>query len=150
MKGKTGKHFLFKATLNWISADTGILSVKGTEDKISVSTPMVFDGEGKTWSPEQLLLGAVCSSFMTTYLSYAARLGFGITHFECNAIGQVEVVEGSYRFTQIDVYPQIFIQQESLREMANAVLQKTHVQCLVANSLSAEILYHSHIKIAHF
>jgi organic hydroperoxide reductase OsmC/OhrA len=143
--GKTDKQFLFETQLDWLQGDKGILTADGTGTGIYVAMPPAFGGEGGDWSPEHLLLCAISSCFMTTYLAFAKKMAFTITHFTCNVIGQIEIVEGKYKFTNINLYPQVFIADETLREKANLAVEKTHKYCLVGNSLSAAIFYHSRV-----
>lgn len=75
------------------------------------------------------------------------KLQFNISAFECNTIGQIEIVNGKYKFTLINVYPKVFVADESLKEKANMALEKTHKYCLISNSINAAIFYHSEIKM---
>ena len=125
MSGKTEKHFLFEVQLNWLSKKKGILWAKDAEGVLDVATPPQFGGEGKPWTPEHYFLNAISGCFMTTYLSFAYKLGFEISNFECNTIGEIEIVEGKYKFTVINLYPKIYIAEESLREKAAAAVSKT-------------------------
>jgi peroxiredoxin-like protein len=145
MTGKTDKQFLFEVQLNWVEKTNGILTANDVDGLIHVGTPPEFGGEEKTWSPEHLLLSAVSSCFMTTYLTFAKKLQFEISHFECNTIGQIEIVDSKYKFTNINIYPKIFIANEELREKAIIALDKTHKYCLVTNSLNSNVFYHSEI-----
>jgi organic hydroperoxide reductase OsmC/OhrA len=146
MSGKSGKQFLFEVQLNWLADTRGILTARNATGTFHVATPPEFGGEGKPWAPEHLFLSAVCSSFMTTYLAFAKKLRIAISGLECNAIGQIEIVEGKYKFTHINLYPKIFIDDESVREKATLALDKTHKYCLVTNSLNAEVFYHSQVQ----
>ncbi len=145
MKGKTDKQFLFEVKLDWQEKNKGILSAVEADGTIDVATPHAFGGEGKSWSPEHLFLSAISSCFMTTYLAFANKLQFSIAAFECNTIGQIEIVDGKYKFTLINVYPKISVADESLKEKANIALEKTHKYCLISNSINAVIFYHSQI-----
>ena len=145
MAGKNDKQFLFEVQLNWLADTRGILSARDARGTIHVATPPRFGGEGKPWSPEHFFLSAISSSFMTTYLAFAKKLHLGISKFECNAIGQIELVDGKYKFTHINLYPKIYIANESLREKATLALEKTHKNCLVTNSVQTEVFYHSEV-----
>jgi organic hydroperoxide reductase OsmC/OhrA len=148
MPGKTDKQFLFEVQLNWLVDKKGILSAKDAEGNLHVATPPIFGGQGKPWTPEHLFLSSISSCFMTTYLAFAQKSGFEISFFYCNIIGQIEIVEGRYKFTNINLYPKVYIANENLREKAAAVLEKTHKYCLVTNSVNSTIFYHSEILIA--
>jgi peroxiredoxin-like protein len=145
MAGKTDKQILFEVQLNWLADKKGILSARDAAGTVHVATPPVFGGEGKPWTPEHLFLSSINSCFMTTLLAFAQKSGVTISGFECNAIGQIEIVEGKYKFTNINLYPKIFIANESLREKLNLVVEKTHKYCLISNSVNAVIYYHTEV-----
>lgn len=147
MKGKTDKQFLFEVALQWQNNNTGILSSTDASGTIDIATAPEFGGVEKSWSPEHLFLSAINGCYMTTYLAYAKKLQFAISNFQCNTIGQIEIVEGKYKFTIVNIYPKIFIANESLREKANMALQKTHKNCLIFNSINAAIFFHSSILL---
>ncbi len=84
---------------------------------------------------------------MTTYIAFAKKAGFEISHFDCNTIGQIEIVEAKYKFTNINLYPKIYIARESLREKATAVLEKTNKSCLIVNTINAAVFFHSEILL---
>ena len=147
MTNKTDKQFFFETSVNWLAADRGILHAHDVNETIHVTTPAVFGGPGKEWSPEHLFLGAVISCYMSTFMSISKKMGFAVGHFECNAISQVELVEGKFRFTNINLYPKIIIAVESLRQKAGLAAQKTQQYCLVANSINATIIHHTEILV---
>jgi len=142
---KQDKQFLFEVQLNWLIKKTGVLSANDANGTLQVATPRQFGGEGKEWSPEHLFLGSVSSCFMTTYLFFAQKLGFAISHFECNAVGQVAIVDGKYQFTHINIYPEIYLADDGVKPMAILALQKTQKHCLISNSIRAEIIYHGEV-----
>jgi len=147
MTGKTTKQFFFEVQLNWLEGKKGILSAKDATGTIHVATPPEFGGEGRPWSPEHLFLSAISSCYMTTFLAFAQKLQFEIDGMDCETIGQIEIVDGKYKFTTINSYPRIFIADELLRENANKAIEKTHKYCLISNSVNAVIFYHPQILI---
>jgi len=147
MSGKTDKQFIFEVDLHWLTKHMGVLSASDAEGTIHVATPQVFGGEGSPWTPEHLFLSAISSCFMTTYFAFAKKYKFSISNFTCEAIGQIRLVEGKYRFTRIDLYPKIFIANETLQENASQAMEKTHQYCLISNSVDTAIFYHSEVLI---
>jgi peroxiredoxin-like protein len=147
MAGKTSKQFFFETQLNWLTGTRGILGAKDAIGMIHIGTPPEFGGEGEPWTPEHLFLGSVSGCFMTTYLAFAKKIGFQVAHFECDTIGQIEIIDGKYKFTNINLYPKIYIAHEKQREQANTALEKTHKYCLITNSINALVYYHSEILI---
>ena len=70
------------------------------------------------------------------------------TGFECTATGQVELVDGKYKFTYIHLYPKAFVGNGSDLEKAQVALEKTKKYCLISNSINAEIVQHPEVVIA--
>lgn len=143
--GKEEKQFLFEVQLNWLSAKRGILTSDDVKDTIHVSTPPEFGGEGQEWSPEHLFLSSISSCFMSTFLLFASKLHCEISRFECNTIGHIQLVDGKYKFTTINVYPKILLVNEADFSKAKLADEKTRKYCLVSNSINADIHYHTQI-----
>jgi organic hydroperoxide reductase OsmC/OhrA len=147
MPNKTDKQYQFEVQLTWAGKKRGILSAKDATGTIEVATPPEFGGEGFQWSPEHLLLSALNSCFMSTFLAFADKLKLTIERFDCPVIGQVGFVDSRLRFFAIDLYPKVQIADESLREKAVLALEKTHKYCIITNSVSTPVFYHSEISI---
>jgi peroxiredoxin-like protein len=147
MKGKTSKTHFFDVDLNWIGDTRGTLRSDDTGSVITIGTPVEFGGTAGSWSPEHLFLGAVNSCYLTTLLSFANKVELAIRYFECQAIGQVEIVEGRYKFTNINLYPRISIDKPEWEEKVRLVVEKTHKYCLVSSSVNASIYYHPEIIV---
>lgn len=145
MTKKNDKVFLFETRLHWLAEDRGIMHAHAANGPLYTSSPAEFGGSGKEWSPEHLLLSAIDSCYMLTFVGFAKKANLSFTHLECNAIGQVQLVDGKYKFSIINVYPKIQISNEAFRELANATALKTQRYCLVSNSINAEIIYHTEI-----
>lgn len=85
---------------------------------------------------------------MSTYLGFVNKMKIDNTGFECSATGQVELVDGKYKFTYIHLYPKAFVSNNADVEKAEIALEKTKKYCLISNSLNAEILQHPEVAIA--
>ena len=147
MSGKRDRQFFFEVKLNWVSGTKGLLTAKGVTEDIQVATPPEFGGEVYSWSPEHLFLSSIIGCFMSTYMAFANKLAFEILKLECSAIGQIEIIEGKYKFTHINLYPQLYVSDDAVKEKAKLALEKTQRYCLITNSVNAAILYHSEIFI---
>lgn len=146
-RGKLDKKFQFEISLDWLGRKRGILTAKDVKDTIRVALPQAFGGTGEEWSPEHLFLGSISSCFMTTYLVFADKLGFELTHFESNADGKIELIGGRYEFTSITINAKLFIADETLREKAVQALEKAQKYCLVSNSVKASIRYDGEVML---
>ena len=147
MISKIEKHqYFFEVQLNWKEGRIGMLTANEVKDTIEVATPPQFaGGVPGIWSPEHLFLSSLSSCFMTTYLAIAEKSRLVITHFECNAIGRIELVEGRLKFTDIDLFPKVFVENESDIHLGNEVLMKAYKHCIVANSITAHLIHHGEV-----
>lgn len=147
---KTDRQFFFSSELNWQKENTGISSAHDINTQIKVAAPPQFGGPEGEWSPEHLFLSALSSCLMTTYIAFTKKMDFTISDFSCTAIGQVEIVNGHYEFTHINLYPKIFIADISLKDKAALALEKAQKYCLISNSVKPAIIYHGEISVKPF
>lgn len=147
MSSKSSKRFLFECGLIWRPGPSALLTAAGINSSIRMGTAVQFGGEGIDWAPEHLFLSSISGSFLETLLAFAKKNQVPVSGFNCNCIGQVEIKGGRYKFTRIDVYPEIYIPDETVRNKTGNILKKTHKNCLVTNSVNADIYYHSEIFI---
>jgi organic hydroperoxide reductase OsmC/OhrA len=142
---KTGRQFLFQVKLNWLEENLAVLEAADVKGKLHTALSKKFGGKGNEWSAEHLLLSALSSSFMSTYLAFAKKMPVATAHFDCSTIGQVQVVNNKYKLTHINLYPKIYIVDKTGKDKALLALKKAEQNCLIANSLNVSIIYHSEI-----
>ena len=148
---KSNKPIIFTTDLHWSGDKFGIVSSPSLKS-MSVSAPPEFGGPEGEWSPEHLFLSSITSCFMSTYLVFVDKMKIEHTGFECTATGQVELVDGKYKFTFIHLYPKAFVSNNADIEKARVALAKAKKYCLISNSINAEIVQHPEVAIAkrHF
>jgi peroxiredoxin-like protein len=135
------EHF-YHMSVNWKRGRFGIMSSKELNDTIDVATPPEFPkGIAGIWSPEHLLVAAVNSCLMTTFLAIAENTKLPFTAFTSNASGKLEIVDGKYMISEITLSPKLTITSGEDQEKANKVLQKSEAACLISNSVKAKIIF---------
>lgn len=149
MIAKTDRHqYFFETGLQRQEGRKGILNTRGVPDSITIATPHEFTGaESELWSPEQLFLGALCGSYMSTYLAFAEKKNLKITGFECNAIGQVNLVEGHLKFNLVNLFPKVFVGLEKDLSLARELLLKANDHCIVTRSMDASVIHHGEVML---
>ena len=148
MTNKTEKQILLEVQLDWQGGTKGVLSSNDAKDvtgAIHVGTHPELGGTGEPWTAEHLLLGSIVSSFMSTFFKLARKQHVEVSHFECNIIGQVNMLEGKYKFTNINLYPKVYIIDEVLRKKINLLLLETYQSSIIINSISAHVFYHGEV-----
>jgi peroxiredoxin-like protein len=139
----------YNVNLNWESDRKGLMSSPVLQSTIEVATPPEFaKGIDGIWSPEHLLVAAVNSCLMTTFLAIAENSKFNFVNFESNADGKLEKVAGKYMISEVILSPVVTIASEADREKALRVLEKSEAACLISNSVKSKIVFQPKVKIA--
>jgi organic hydroperoxide reductase OsmC/OhrA len=104
-------------------------------------------GDQSKLNPEDLLVTAVSSCHMLSYLYVCALEGIVITEYTDHATGiMIEHTNGGGSFKEITLNPIVNVADEGMVEKAIALHHKAHEICFIANSLNFEIKCNPKIK----
>ena len=132
----------YEVNVNWKSDRKGLMHSPVLHSSIEVATPPEFTkGIAGIWSPEHLLVGAVNSCLMTTFLAIAENSKLAFLNFESKADGKLEKVDGKFMISEIVLTPVVTISNETDKEKAFRVLQKSEAACLISNSIKSKIVF---------
>lgn len=138
----------YNVDIEWKNERKGEMSSPELSQKIEVATPPQFPkGMDGIWSPEHLFTAAVSSCLMTTFLAIAENSKLEFSNFECKSKGKLEQLEGKFLMTEVILEPIVTIKNESEREKAERVLQKSEANCLISNSVRSKITMIPRIKL---
>jgi peroxiredoxin-like protein len=112
------------------------------------SAPPEFQGDPGFWSPEDFLVAAAASCFVTTFRAIAEFSKFEAAALEISVEGVVEKGDGGYQFTELILKPKLTIRQEGDRDRAARLLEKTEHSCLISRSLKSKITMEPEIQVA--
>ena len=123
----------YNVNINWTQDRKGMMcspelnSVESNRTNcIEVATPPQFDkGIPNIWSPEHLFTAAVSSCLMTTFLAISEYSKFEFISFKCGSKGILDKVDGKFAMTEVLLYPEVIISDESQRERALKILEKS-------------------------
>ncbi|MGH9431499.1 MAG: OsmC family protein [Terriglobia bacterium] len=135
---KTYKIYHFKNAIALKTARRGIMTNEG-HPPVEIGSPPEFQGTADVWCPEELLIGAVNTCLMLTFLSYAKHRCLEISTYESSAEGMVENVDGKYRVTRITVQPCVSLNQESDIPLAQELFKGAKEGCFISNSVTATV-----------
>jgi peroxiredoxin-like protein len=138
----------YDVTVNWEADRRGVLSSPVLPETIDVATPPEFPkGMPGIWSPEHLLVAAVNSCLMTTFLAIAENSKLEFLTFRCGARGKLEQVEGKYMISEIMLKPFVSVRDEKDRERADRILHKAEAACLITNSIKSRVTMETHVAV---
>lgn len=130
----------YKISLKWQKGRIGMMEADGLEDKIQVATPPEFEkGVPGIWSPEHLYTASVLSCYMTTFLAIAEYSKLEYEDFSCTADGILEKVDGKFLMTEITLKAKIKISDDSKKEKADRIMDKSEAACLISNSIKTKV-----------
>ena len=132
----TNGPYFYETRLRWTGGRQGRIDSPELP-AVPVSAPPEFKGEAGVWSPEHLLVSAVETCLMTTFLAIAENSKLGALAYDSTSHATLEWVDGGgYRFTELTVRPRIEIASGADSGKAVRIVEKAHKHCLVSNALN--------------
>ncbi|OSZ81963.1 osmotically inducible protein OsmC [Chitinophagaceae bacterium IBVUCB1] len=139
----------YEVAVKWQADRLGVMSSPDFGNTLEVVTPPQFaKGIPDKWSPEHLLVAAVNSCLMTTFLAIAENSKLAYEHFESTGVGKLEIVDGKYMISEVALKPVIIINNHEDKEKAMRIIQKSEAACLISNSIKSKIIFTPEIKLA--
>lgn len=111
------------------------------EDKklLNLSAAKSFRGDTNLLNPEDLLLSALTSCHMMSYLYVCAQHGVEILTYSDNAEGFLDVVGDGGRFTRVELNPVVTIKHQKDVKLAQKLHTQANELCFIANSCNFPI-----------
>jgi organic hydroperoxide reductase OsmC/OhrA len=108
-------------------------------EAIATTSPPEFGGPEGTWSPETLLVASIADCFNLTFRAIARASKFDWYELECEAEGKLEKFNSITRFTFFNLKATLQVPEGSMKAKAERLLQMAENNCLITNSLAADI-----------
>ena len=152
-------HHIFKAELNWklnpennnnISSRVNrkhTIEITG-KHTLELSAAKAFKGDAELHNPEDLMLSALTSCHMMSYLYVCSQHNIKVLAYSDNSEGQLEVEgTGKGSFTSVNLNPVVTIKNEHNLELAKELHAKANELCFIANSCNFPIQHHARILV---
>jgi peroxiredoxin-like protein len=131
--------YFYSTEVEWTGERRGDLRAP-VLPSIHVDAPPEFKGHEGSWTPEHLFVASVNSCFMTTFLAIAENSNLDFVSFKADAKGKLEKLDGQeFMMTEITLRPKLVIANSRDAERASRILEKAERNCLISNSVKAEI-----------
>lgn len=134
----THKSFHYKAHTTWTTGWRGEIAAEHKSD-IETGSPPEFAGAADVWAPEELLVSAVNTCLMLTFLKMAKANGVTPQSYESGADGLLENVDGVYAMTDITVRPRVVLKSDADLELARTTMAGVEARCFMAQSVKAKV-----------
>lgn len=129
----------YHVTATGKSDNSLVVSINNLDD-MDVAPPAQFGGPGDKWSPEDFFMASISSCFILSFRAIARASKLEWSSIECHSEGTLERVSGKNLFTKVVTTAKLVIGANEDIENAEAILHKADATCLVANSLSCELV----------
>lgn len=112
----------------------------GTGETLALSAAPEYRGNPKLPNPEELLVSALSSCHMLTFLAVAARAGHVVDAYEDDAVGVLEKnSEGRLAVTKVQLHPRVTIATPVDAGVLARLHEQAHRGCFIANSVRTEV-----------
>ena len=108
--------------------------------EVTLTADPAFRGDASKHNPEELLVAALSSCHMLSYLALCAKYRINVLSYEDEATGKmVEDGKGGGRFELVVLRPRVKIADASQLERAEQLHHRAHELCFIANSVNFEV-----------
>lgn len=159
IRPKNHEEHEYAASLRWTGAragPTGSYAAYSREyefqcgDKAPIrgSADPQFRGDATLYNPEELLVVALSTCHLLSYLAECARAGVLVTAYEDQALGTMTIRDGKLRFTDVELRPRVTLAKGADVEKARALHEVAHADCYVANSVNFPVRHEATLIVA--
>ena len=113
------------------------LSFKNGQQTVIASAAPVYRGDAGKCDPEDLLVAALSSCHMLSFLAIAAKRKLTVTAYEDEAVGFLENQGGKLWMTRVILRPKVVIDADD--EILTLIHHQAHEACFIANSVKTAV-----------
>ncbi|MGF1610332.1 MAG: OsmC family protein [Kiloniellales bacterium] len=122
-------------------------SADGKPEQTGSADP-AFRGDPALYNPEELLVAALSSCHMLSYLALCALQGIAVVAYEDSASGTMTETGGAGRFTEVVLRPRVTIARGGDLAKAEALHVKAHEICFIAASVNFPVRHEATLNEA--
>jgi organic hydroperoxide reductase OsmC/OhrA len=139
--------YFYETHLYWKGRRRGVVEVAELPP-VTVSAPPEFHGEPGYWTPEHLLVAALETCLMTTFLAIAEKSRLEVVSYRSSALAKLESLDGGgLGVTRVLIRPIVKVHNSQDRERAWRILDKAEKNCLVSRALAVPVHYDASIVV---
>jgi organic hydroperoxide reductase OsmC/OhrA len=109
------------------------------------SADPAFHGDPALHNPEDLLMIALPSCHMLSYLAVCAHAGIAVVSYEDSAVGTLARRDGRVKFVDALLRPRVVVEEGSDIARARALHEKAHNICIIVNSVNFPVRHEAEV-----
>lgn len=106
--------------------------------KITASASPIYRGDGLHGDPEDMLVAALSSCHMLSFLAICAKKKISVQSYEDDAVGFLENEGGKLWVTRVILQPKVVSSADAAT--LEAVHHLAHEACFIANSVKTQVV----------
>ena len=136
-----------RIALNWEKGETPFtyeayprnhtISFKNGQETVTVSASPAYRGDGSKADPEDLLVAALSSCHMLSFLAIAAKKKLTVHSYRDDAVGFLENDNGKLWIVRVILRPKAVIDADA--ETLAHIHHSAHEACFIANSVKTQV-----------
>jgi organic hydroperoxide reductase OsmC/OhrA len=104
---------------------------------IVASSPAVFGGDAARYNPEEMLMLSLSQCHLLTYLAIAAKKRMSVLKYEDRVTGTLGIgASGKMQMVDVLLRPRVTVAKGTSLANAQALHEKAHANCFIANSVN--------------
>jgi len=135
-------------TSNYREYERSHIIITDKKADILGSSDPAFHGDKSKHNPEDLLLAALSSCHMLSYLHLCAVSGVIVTEYIDHATGiMIYTADGGGHFSEVTLNPIVTVTENSMRKKADELHKKANELCFIANSVNFPVHHQAVCKV---
>ena len=114
------------------------IAFKDGQDVITASSSPAYRGDGKHGDPEDMLVAALSSCHMLSFLAICTKKKVTVQSYEDDAVGFLENDKGKLWITKVILQPKVSCDADV--QTLEHIHHLAHEACFIANSVKTEVL----------
>jgi organic hydroperoxide reductase OsmC/OhrA len=111
---------------------------KDGQDRLTASASPAYKGDGKHGDPEDLLVAALSSCHMLSFLAICTKKKITVQSYEDDAVGFLENEGGKLWITKVILRPKIVSSADAAA--LEQIHHLAHQACFIANSVKTQVV----------
>ena len=113
------------------------IGFKNSQETVILSASPAYRGDGSKADPEDLLVAALSSCHMLSFLAIAAKKKLTVHSYQDDAVGFLENDNGKLWITRVILRPKVAIDADA--ETLAHIHHLAHEACFIANSVKTQV-----------
>jgi organic hydroperoxide reductase OsmC/OhrA len=113
------------------------IAFKNGQEVLTASASPTYKGDGSKADPEDMLVAALSSCHMLSFLAIAAKKKLTVTSYQDDAVGFLENDGGKLWISRVILRPKVAIDTDA--ETLSHIHHLAHEACFIANSVKTDV-----------